>query len=207
MSYGIQPFAVSLEEIENALANPVEPAGLIGRLFGRRGDLVSDMKRKDGYLLQDDELDEDGELATEEALRELISGAELDESYGDKYAWALKALCWHFGEFLDNSEWSAMRSEWSVRVDHAIEQAGVPEESFGIQRHLIYRGAPISIPAPDDFPFIGYLRRSEIPEVANTLAACDVGAAGGDVQRAIEQIQEWLVRVNQLNGDLVCFYH
>ncbi len=207
MSYGIEPFAVSLAAIEEALGGRARAPGFWSRLFGRSSDLVDEIKRQHGYLFQNDELAEDDEFVVEETLRSMLAGSAHDENRSEYYAWALKALCWHFGEFLDNSEWCAMRSEWSDRVDHAIAQAGLAEEVFGVQRHLIYRGAPIGIPEPADFPFVGYLRLTEIPQAASALAACDLSSGDEDVRRAVTQVHGWLARSLQLNRDLVCFYH
>ncbi len=206
MSYGIQPFAVSIDRITASIEEARRSSGFLRRFFGREHDLVKDIKRQqDGYLLQHDELED--ERPVELALRDLIAGTTLDKADGEYHAWALKALCWYLGEFLDNSEWATIRSVWSDYVDHVLAEGGVPEDALSIHRHILYRGAPISIPEPADFPFMGYLSRTEIAPAAAALSQCAVPEANEDARSSIVQIGGWLERAQEKNVDLLFFYH
>ena len=176
-------------------------------MFRSEPDIVLQIKLRYQHVLQDDETDEDDELTVEEALRDMVDGANLNKDFGWKYAYALEALCWHFGELLDNSEWSPMRGQWSEQVDVAISRAGVPENTFSVEGHLMYRGSPIPIPEVPDFPFIGFLRKTELPEAAKSIAQCDRSKLGEDVERAIRQVEGWLDRARKLERDLFCFYY
>ena len=147
MSYGITPMAVPLAEVERA--------------FGSRdADLTSVIREEFASRFERDRCDEDDEdePTLGEALHEIIEGEPLRACYGHKYAYALELLCWHFGEGLPDRCFSAMRGDWADAVNRALAVAGVPRERFSLLDHLMYRGAPVAIPVPGDFPFIGYLK-------------------------------------------------
>lgn len=205
MSYGIHPIAVSLSQLQLALQAQPEPTGMFGRLFGTgRKDLVTEVLRDQGPLDEDDGFDD--EITVEQALRELCSGSELSSSEGAPYAYALFALCNQLGEFQANAEWSSMRSRRAECVDEAIEKAGVPAETLRVQDHLMYRGAPVDIPEPFDFPFMGYLKNAELAPALKALSNTDQSTIPEEFRAAVAQIVGWLKRAQALKIDLVCFY-
>jgi len=207
MSYGITPIAVSLAKVEGVIG-PQKAGGLFGRLFGTsHASLLKEIKRRFSYRFEQDDVDEEGEPTLEQALADLLAGSDLDESYGHKYAYAFELLCDHFGDFLDNSAWSAMRTEWAEQVEGAMKKAGIAEDAISVSSHLMFRGAPISIPTPDDFPFVGFLRRGEIDNAAQAIDTADLSSMDEEVRESVEQLREWCDRCRELERDLVCFYY
>lgn len=206
MSYGIHPVAVSLSQLVLALQAQPEPTGFFGKLFGTgRKDLVAEVLRDQGPLDEDDGFDDD-EITVEQALRELCAGGELSSDEGAPYAYALFALCNQLGEFQPNAEWSTMRSRRAECVDEALASAGVPAETLRVQDHLMYRGAPVDIPQPFDFPFVGYLTNAELAPASRALSDADLSAIPEEFRPAVVQIAGWLERAQALESDLVCFY-
>src|SRR4051812_16539745 len=113
MSCGIMPFAVRLIRVERA--------------FGSRdAALASEITEKFEHHFENDDC-EDGKPTLEDALHEIIEGKRMQEDYGHMYGYVLEVLCWHFGKFLPNAHFSAMRLAWADRVDQGLSQAGVPE--------------------------------------------------------------------------------
>ena len=207
MTCGITPIAVSLEQVQTVIGTDQTP-GLLRFLLGSPTDrLTHKIKREFAHRFEQDEVDDEDEPSLEKALRDLLSGGELNPAFGHKYAYALELLCDHFGEFLDNSAWTAMRSEWADQVHEAIKQAGIDEQTLSVNDHLMYRGSPIAIPEPSDFPFIGYLRKDEIGNAAQAIDSADRSDMDEEVQESVSQIHGWLKRCEELKCDLVCFYY
>jgi hypothetical protein len=208
MSYGITPIAVSLHEVENVIGGDTKSGGLLSRLLGSpSSSLIKTIKREYAHRFEQDDVLEDDEPTLQQALADLLAGKELDTSYGHKYAYALELLCDHFGEFLDNSAWSAMRGEWAEQVHEAMKQADIDQQTLSVNDHLMYRGAPITIPEPGDFPFMGFLRKNEIGKAAQAIDSSDLSEMDEEVQESVMQIRGWLERCEQLKCDLVCFYY
>ncbi|NND61340.1 MAG: hypothetical protein HKN49_13865 [Gammaproteobacteria bacterium] len=206
MSYGIHPIVVALEEVKCVLGSQQKPASLLGRLFGsRRVDLVSEIIRDQGPLDEDDGFIDDDSITIEQALRDLFSGARLNPGDGAAYAYALFALCNQLGEFQVNSEWSPMRAERGDIVNTAMKEAGIPEEVLGIHS-LMYRGAPLDIPEPGDFPSMGYLLNEELAPAVKALSGADLSVISDEFRPAVTQVGLWLDRALALKSDLVCFY-
>jgi hypothetical protein len=211
MSYGIMAFAVSLDRVESVLASAKR--GLLGRLFGTPTDsLMKTLKQKFAYRFEEDEDDFDEEdeeetLTLEQALVDLLHGNKLNSSFGHKYGYALELLCDHFGESLDNSAWDAMGVDWAVQVEEEMQQAGIDENTISPMGHLMFRGPPIQIPKPEDSPAIGFLRSSEIDRAASAIDGADPSNMDEEAAESVMQIRAWLRRCEQLNCDLVCFYH
>jgi hypothetical protein len=208
MSYGITAIAVSLGDVESVIGRGSHPSGLFGRLFGSESaKLLKAIKREYRYRFEQDEVDDDDEPTLEQALADLLAGNELNASYGHKYAYAFELLCDHFGEFLDNSAWSAMRGEWADQVEDAMKQAGIDEQALSVRGHLMHRGPPVAIPEPDDFPFVGFLRKNEIADAARAIDSADLSSVDEEVQESMIQVRGWLERCEEVGCDLVCFYY
>jgi hypothetical protein len=86
-------------------------------------------------------------------------------------------------------------------------QAGIDGQELSLFDHLMYRGAPISIPSPSDFPYMGFLRNREIAKAAQAIDSADLPSMDEEVQESVLQIRSWFDRCEQLNCDLVCFYY
>ena len=89
MSYGITPIAVSLEQVQSVIGVDQTP-NFLRRLLGSPTDrLLHTIKRKFAHRFEQDEVNDEGEPPLENALRDLLSGGELDPAFGHKYAYAL----------------------------------------------------------------------------------------------------------------------
>lgn len=194
MSYGITPIAVQLSKVT--------------RLLGS-GDLslLPAIRSRFAFRFEDPLWDEEAEVSLEGALQDLLLGKELHPDYGHLYAYAYELLCWHLGEHLSNECWSAMRGAWADTVDEALASAGVSKQVFGINNHLMFRGAPIQIPEPADFPFMGYLLASEVPLALKEIRSADLTSLGREVREAIEELRGWLETCQERGCDLMCFYY
>ena len=207
MSYGITPIAVSLEQVQSVIGTDQTP-GFLRALLGSPTDrLIHKIKREFAHRFEQDELNDEDEPSLEKALRDLLSGGELNPGFGHKYAYALELLCKYFGEVLDNSAWTAMRSEWADQVHEALKRAGIDENVLSLNEHLMFRGSPIPMPAPADFPYTGFLLRSEIGNATDAINAADLSALDGETRESIMQIRGWLDQCRELDCDLVCFYY
>jgi hypothetical protein len=71
----------------------------------------------------------------------------------------------------------------------------------------MYRGAPVAIPEPDDFPFIGYLKAAEVGPALRALRAADFAELSPEVREAVAELTGWLEACSRGASDLVCFYH
>jgi hypothetical protein len=154
----------------------------------------------------DNEDSASGATTAAEALRHLIMGEPCDEAVAFKYGYAFEFVCRHFGDYLDNEMWSAMRMQWAEQVDKSLKSAGVPERALRVTDHLMFRGAPVPLPDAES-PGIGYLRPDE---VRAALAALD-GARVAEVKdaerrEAIEEVRGWLKTCAECGRGLVCFY-
>jgi hypothetical protein len=193
MGYGIEAFSVRLSRVQRA--------------FGSRdASLVSEITWEFDSYFEPDVFHDEGPTL-EVALHEIIEGKPMQESYGHQYARILKLLCWHFGKYLPNSHFSAMRSEWAKRVDEGLVRAGVPPETFSLWRHLMNRGSPIAIPQPEDWPFIGYLKAAEIGPALRAVKAADLTVLDAQVRDAVGELRGWLEVCSKAVWDLVCFYN
>jgi len=198
MSYGIHPYAVSVAEIKRAVGS-------------KDAKLLKTLRKEYRRELKDDadDLDADeGEISLDLALEHLINGDELNEHFGYKYGYALKLLCEHFGDLLNNGKWSALGWDWIETVDEALSDAGVDAKVFRMDPHLTTRGAPIKLPDIDDFPSIGYVLESEIAKIIEALRPATPKAIDDEeISDSIEQVRTWLNTAAGSHRDLVCFYH
>ncbi len=205
MGYSLTAIAVDLGKVSGAVGS--RNKRLVSALVKKFGD---DFEQFDEVAadLGDDEGDE-GALTMKDALTQMVMGEEYNEEFGFMYGYALEFICRHFGEELSNEHWSAMPSgsEWATTVDRALKAACVPEKVLRVEKHLMYRGAPIAIPEIEDFPGIGYLKLKEVKaaqkalEQAKTAAVKDKG-----VLASLQEIQSWLQTCADSGRDLVCFY-
>lgn len=190
MSYCVHPFAVRLEDVESLLGS-------------NDLSLIPALKSEFPSYFEDPAWDDDPDLTREAALADLLAGNQLNPYYGDFYGSALELLCWHTGEFLSNRHWSYMHFNWFETVDDALRAAGVP---FSLTSHLFFRGSPISIPEPGDFPGIGYILNGEIATTMKTLGK-PLFDADMQVRTSVMEVRLWLATCRERRCDLVTFYH
>jgi hypothetical protein len=183
--------------------------------------LLKDYFKDDG--IEDEEDEENGEdedtavreTTTGAALVHLIMGGNTDPAKGYKYGYALSHLCEYIGTVPEHEAWCSIRYASVEAVDVALKRAGIGPKTFAVEKHLQYRGAPVAIPAPDDFPAIGYLTRDEARKV---LALMDPAKLDAAIRKAAEDYRDWLeTAIAELRGwleacsrtgrDLICFYY
>ena len=194
MGYGLTPIAVDLEDVKS--------------VFGRRDEsIIPILKSSFDFRFNELDWDEDAELDLETAIRDLITGVEPNPEYGHLYAYGLELICWHFGEHLSNEHWSAMQGEWADTVEAALQSLGLDQTILGIHNHIFYRGAPLPLPEPDDFPFIGFVLNREIQPALNALNSLRLDALNREVMDAVSEIQGWLQTCQSSDLDLITFYY
>ena len=192
MSYAIHPFAVSIASLEGAIGSTDK-------------SLLRQIKRSHrGKFKEMDELD-DEVTSTKECLIDLLKGRPLDEKAGFKYGYVLMMICESKGRMLPNDGWWGMRAAWIEEIDSILEEEGIEEDVLRIWNHLVGRGSPISLPAIDDFPLIGYLLNSEMDRVRESLIT--LSKEDDDEGTAIAQVLAWVDHCLASQEDLVCFYH
>jgi hypothetical protein len=139
----------------------------------------------------------------EEVLELLIAGKPIDPRWSFQFAVAVEVLYRHFGMELPAPQFESMRIGWASQVDAAIQQAGVPQERFGLIAHLFERGPVI----PFEVEFcMGYLSLSEVRAALDTFARADYTSMEPDVREAVTEVRSWLETCNSLNRDLASFY-
>lgn len=207
MSYCVSAIAVDLDKVRAAIGSKNKK--LLATLREGAESGLNQIEEMIADHLEEDE-DEDGNplepFSVEEALQHLIMGGERREEFGFVYAYCLEYLCLHYGDFLDNGHWSAMRSEWFDTVQKGLKKAGVTEKMFSLNT-LFFRGSPVELPEVADFPNFGYLTRPEIAKARAVLAQADFTTVKDrGVVEAIEQIRSWLDECARSKRDLVCTY-
>lgn len=164
---------------------------------------------------EDDSEDEPAhkELTTGAALAQLILGGAPDPRYGYKYAYAFHWLCQQLGETPHHDSWCSIRNASLKAVDRVIAKAGGKGKAISASKLLINRGAPVDIPRPDDFPFIGYATRDEAAKFLARLDPAKTRVAIENVKEdqewleaAIGELRSWFESCVDTNQDLVCFY-
>jgi hypothetical protein len=114
--------------------------------------------------------------------------------------------------FLDDS-WCTIRNAAFQAVDRVLAKAAGKSKAFSTSQFLVNRGAPISIPKPDDFPFIGYVTREEAAKILARLDPAKINAAIEKakedqewLEEAIGELRSWLESCVKTDRDLICFY-
>ena len=207
MSHGVTPFAVNLAQIRKVVGS--RSKSLLRELREEFEDELTMDREEVEEANIDDEFDP--ELALEDALRHLIMDEERWDYEGPKYAQAIEMLCSFYGEFLPNDHWTEMPISWAETVHDALHDTGVSEDQFSLLGHLFHRGSPVDIPDIEDFPYIGYVKQSEIPSVVELLSdetfSSIENADVVKIRRSLEQLRDWLEVCQREKSDLICFFH
>lgn len=152
MSYGVQAYAVDLAAVKKAI-------GSGNAVFAKR--LAKSQARE---IAQIDDVDfDEGLTPAADVLKALIvDGApaetDEDETPAYKFGYALEILCREQGEWLENSAFSAMGSEYVDAIDAALKKAKSKRKVASI----LFRGSPVPLPEIADFPTIGWLSAEEV---------------------------------------------
>ena len=207
MSHAVTPFAVSLAQVRKIVGSRSKSL-LLELREAFEEEILEDRERVE-EANQNDEFDP--ELRLDKALRHLIMDEERWYYEGAKYGRAVELLCTHYGNVLSNDRWSNVSLGWIETLDDAVIDAGASADTFSIVGHLFHRGCPIDIPDIEDFPYIGYVKLDEIPEIqavlTDELIASIEHEEAEDIRHSIEQIREWLAACQSEKSDLVCFYY
>jgi hypothetical protein len=152
--------------------------------------------------IAEDNEDEEGHPPTcAEAFKQIINGEPYDTRFSYVYGYAYEALCMAIGEATERSWTSIARSyDWFPRIDKALAALGIALK----MNDLLYRGALIDIPEPDDFPGLGWWTEAEIARAAEVLQTLDLQRLDAGIRKtigdmeAIEDIRSWInVAVNR----------
>ena len=201
MSYALMAYAVDLDRVVQAIGSADQV--LLEAVLARFGDDFDELDE-----MAADCADEDaGEVAPgmRDVLTQMVAASAYHENFGFLYGYALKFLCEHFGSCLPNNETGD--AELLESTDELLEDDGLPGSAPKLTE-LIYRGSPIAIPAIDDFPMIGYLKRAEIVAAAKAYQYVHLDDWEDDeAAAAVAQIQGWFETCLRQRCDLVCFYH
>ncbi len=207
MSSGLMPFAVSLTQIRKIVGS--RSKSVLLQLREEFEDELAEDREEVEEANEDDEFDP--ELPLEDALRHLIMDEERWDYEGARYGRAIELFCSFYGEFLPNDHWAGMQLSLAETINDALIDAGVTAETFSIFGHLFYRGSPIDIPEIDDFPYIGYVKLSEIPLALAALTDERIAGIQDDdadeIRKTLVQVREWLEACQRDKSDLVCFYY
>lgn len=176
MSSAINVYAVSLERLKEVV--------------GSRDQAMIDaiVEAHEDFLDSIDEIDEDLELTCADAVAKLINGELSEEVPGYLYGYAIEAICAHIGEELPNICPIAGASDWIEEVDALLERKGIP---VGLNQ-LVYGGAPVPIPEPDDYPFIGKWTPTELPAAKAAFAGADLTDVDPEMAETMQQIRNWV---------------
>ena len=152
---------------------------------------------------------------SEQILEALIRGEEIDPRCGSKAAYVFEQVCRHLGEQMAGDAFFSLRrsDQWFKSVSKVIEKGGLKSNQFSFSDHLQNRGPIIDLPAPDDFPGMGYLTFEEARVAAPLLSAPAIDEAAKKDENAeymvmaVGDIRNWLKCCVDRQGDLVAFYY
>jgi hypothetical protein len=180
------------------------PVDRLRAVPGSRDKRLLDAARKStGFFEMVDKMAEDHEDEEEgsppacaAAVEQIVNGNPCDARFGYVYGYAYEALCMALGAETERSWTSIARSyDWFPRIDKALAALGVTLKVSD----LLFRGALIDIPQPDDYPNLGWWTDAEIAGTAKVLQGLDLERldaatrkAVGGVADAIEDIRSWI---------------
>jgi len=129
------------------------------------------------------------------AIGQLVIGGEkpLD---GYLYGYGFKYVVEFFGRFLDNGPFYPCPSSYlAEHVDPAIKATGATLS----MDDLIFGGAPVSFPPPDDFPAIGYWSAENV--------AANVEPLRAGTTDEVRTVAKWTAQAAAAGWGIVGFYH
>ena len=190
MSLLIHPYAVDLDELRHIVGS--RNASYLRALREQFAEDLADLDASD----DEDAEGDDRVISATDALADLIAGGPYREGWhhAPKYGYVLRLLCEDRGEMRPNS-WT-----FAEEADRLLEAAGVPAPVLRVGDHLTYRGAPVAMPEPDDFPSIGYLEATEARVALRALPRSAVGC-----EPMLSEIRGWLDYCSNQMVGLVAF--
>ncbi|BCJ76315.1 hypothetical protein CS0771_58590 [Catellatospora sp. IY07-71] len=187
MGYGVMAYAVDIDKL----------VALCGSGDDRTRRAVSGRFRDRIQRLNDDLgwSNERGEPSVFTAINHLVLGEQptLD---GAMYGYAFKFLVEFSGRFLDNRPFYPCRSHYlSDTIDPELAALGAGIRMSG----LIFGGAPVAFPSPDDFPAIGHWTAAQVAADAERLREAST--------IELKTISGWLDEAAATGRGVVGFYH
>lgn len=160
MSYGVHAYAVDLAAVKKTIG--CGDAVLAKRLTKK---FASDLESTD-------EIDfDEGLTSAADCLTSLVIDgapeADDEETPGYKFGYALEIVCRALGEWLPNSAFSGMGSEYFDTLDAALKKA----KSKRRVASIVFRGSPVPLPEIEDFPAIGWLSPEDVASWRTELSA------------------------------------
>lgn len=187
MGYGVMAYAVDIDTVRAVCGGGDDRRrrAICGRF---RGEI---MRFDDEFELSN----ERGEENLFTAIGQLVMGGEKPLE-GYLYGYGFKYIVEFFGRFLDNGPFYPCPSSYlSEQVDPAIKATGAAVSMSG----LVFGGAPVAFPAPDDFPGIGYWSAASVAASVEPLRA--------GTTEEVRTIAGWTAQAAALGQGIVGFYH
>jgi hypothetical protein len=187
MGYGVMAYAVDIDKL----------VAFCGSGDDRMRRVISGKFREDIYRINDDLgwSNERGEPSVFTAIKHLIMGEEKTLE-GTMYGYGFKFIVEFSGRFLDNGPFYPCPSQYlSDTVDVELAGVGATISMSG----LIFDGAPVSFPSPDDFPAIGHWTADQVADNVEPLRA------GSSTE--LKTISKWLDQAAATGRGVVGFYH
>jgi hypothetical protein len=176
MSYAINVYAVSVERLKEIIGS--RDKSMLDAVLAKQATLLSTI----------DDIDDEAEMTCADALAKMIDGRMSHADPGYLYGYALEALCAQIGAALPNICPISGVSDWIDEVDAVLESGSVPIRVCD----LVNAGSPVPIPAPDDFPFIGFWPADEIPAALAALHSLPLAGLAQEMAETLAQIRDWL---------------
>ncbi|NUS45660.1 MAG: hypothetical protein HOQ24_18465 [Mycobacteriaceae bacterium] len=151
----------------------------------------------------------DWDATPDQVLGYLILGEGYVDRLGPAYIDGLEYLCEHFGEALDNCNFSSMRG-WLSEVQKVLNRADVP---FDMADLLYDWPSEFDLDIDPDGDLadlcVGSVERHRIPAILQALLAVDWAApelaVTGELRQSVEELMSWFDICARTNCDLVTF--
>ncbi|HEY1178784.1 MAG TPA: hypothetical protein VGF17_21740 [Phytomonospora sp.] len=187
MGYGVMAYSVDIDKL----------VALCGSGDDRMRRVISGKSRESIYR-SNDELgwsNERGEPSIFMAINHLVLGEEMTLP-GVMYGYAFKYIVEFSGRFLDNGPFYPCSSDYlSDTVDAELARVGATVR----MNDLVFGGAPVAFPSPDDFPLIGYWSAEQVAESAEPVRS--------GTSEELKTIATWLDHAAPQGRGVIGFYH
>ncbi|GIG64433.1 DUF7691 family protein [Phytomonospora endophytica] len=187
MGYGVMAYSVDIDKL----------VALCGSGDDRMRRVISGKSRESIYRTNDQLglSNERGEPSVFTAINHLILGEEMTLE-GYMYGYAFKYIVEFSGRFLSNGPFYPCSSDYlSDTVDAELAEVGASVR----MTDLIWDGAPVSFPRPDDFPMIGHWTAEQV--------AASVEPVRAGTSEELKTIGTWLDQSAAQGRGIVGFYH
>ena len=195
MSYGLMVYRVKAARITSLYGS--KDVDLLKRITGWSLENFATNEEKVERLRAEAESYFDYQPHPIWAVRDLIMGRKMTFS-GAEYGYGYEYLMGQLGSLLNNSLFYPMSFEYAeAELDPELEAAGTSLRMSS----LLFGGALISFPPPDDFPAFGYWSAEK---VASSVAPLQ---AYSSTRPEIAAIRKWCEAAASKGQTIVGFYH